>query len=238
MRLLRSIAVTIAFLVFNLGALPVTLLLLPICWHRGLSIAFIRLLWRIFIRFCQLLHLFRLNTDALDPTIRGAIIAANHPSLIDAVFIVARIPKTIPLARHGLRKNPFFRFVVANILLPDNADLLQQAPPLLAKGYNILIFPEGTRSPDPFSIYPFHRGTAQLSLRTGAPIHPIRIAFDRRVLAKGQSPFDMGATLIHCSLTSLPPLLPPPATPNQLHHQATQLTHQLETLLNPATPHT
>ena len=231
MRLLRSLAVSLAFLCFNLGGVLFTLLILPVCLRRERAIKVLRLFWQCFSLICQGLGLFRLECARLDRSLRGTLIVANHPTLIDVVLLVAQIPNTLPVARHGLRQNPFFGLVVSKLLLPDDASLLTLAPPLLAKGYNILIFPEGTRSPSNTRLYPFHRGPAQLALRTDAPIAPIRLDVSRRVLAKGQSPLDMGAEPIRYAISSLP-LVHPASTPGEtLHARAKALTERLHALL-------
>lgn len=233
---LRGFTACSLFVLFNAGALGLSGLVLPFLWSRWCCRRIVSLLWRIFLLLGAWTRLFRFDFSAMPKRLNGTLIVANHPSLIDVLFFLARYPNTLSLARHGLRRNPFLGFVVSRLLLPDNATLLDIAPPLLAKGNNLLIFPEGTRSPDPNTLHPFHRGAAQIALRANVPILPVRIDFSRRVLAKGQSLWDMGTEPINCRLTPLEPILPESIPGPSLHARAATLTHRLEALLGAREP--
>ena len=192
------------FAVFGIGAL----LLAPIvlCLRRPeLSQPVIRASWRLVIVLFEATRLFRFDCDDMRGT-RGAVIAATHPSLIDVVVLVARIPRVLYVAKSGLRANPFLSLVVRATALPDDATLPERAAPYLAKGWNVLIFPEGTRSPAAGGLHPFRRGAAQLALRTGAPVVCVRMAVSRRVLGKHQSPWDLGTETVTYSIraTTIP----------------------------------
>ena len=69
----------------------------------------------------------------------------------------------------------------------------EAAMPYLRDGWNLLIFPEGTRSPATGGIHPFHRGIAHLVLRVGSPLVCLGIRLSRRIVGKGQSPWDVGS---------------------------------------------
>lgn len=223
-RMFRALAAILAFICFDAGSVVLTILLLCVGWNRPLSLSLIRWFWIRFVWLCRALRLLTVDTTMLDVSLRGHLLVANHPSLIDVVLLVSEIPKTLAVARHSLRKNPFFGFIVAKLLLPDDPSLLTLAPDLLKKGYNILIFPEGTRSPLTAPLHTFHRGAAQLALRTGAPICPIRIHFSRRILGKEQSPLDMGAECVVCTLETLPVIYPKTIESACFHQEAIQLT--------------
>ena len=61
---------------------------------------------------------------------------------------------------------------------------LDRADRLMRDGWSVLLFPEGTRSPDG-RIHEFKRGAARLAARRGATIVPVGIAGSREVLGKG-----------------------------------------------------
>ena len=117
------------------------------------------------------------------------------------------------------------------VLLPDDEALLDLAPDLLRKGYNILIFPEATRSPSPHDLRPFRRGAAQLAIRAQAPLVPITISVNRQILAKGQPPTEMGTQTVHYNITIAPPLHPPRCPAAQTRQKANLLTHQSQTCI-------
>jgi 1-acyl-sn-glycerol-3-phosphate acyltransferase len=63
-------------------------------------------------------------------------------------------------------------------------DSFKVASGLLAAGWNVLVFPEGTRSPTG-EIGQFHPGIGLLAVRTGRPVLPVRIIGTAAVLPKG-----------------------------------------------------
>ena len=247
LRLLRALLAASAFALFGLGGLLVSLLLLLIPSRRA-ALATVRFTWRLFAGYMRLTGLIRVHADAL-PKPSGAIIVANHPSLIDVVLLIALLPRTTCLVKDALRHNPFVGIIVRRVFLSQDASLLDHAPAWLAAGNNLLIFPEGTRTPVdappppgrpaaapylPQPLLPFHRGPAQLAIRTGAPIQPIQIRVTSHILGKSQFPLAVGAIPCHYHFTALPvgsPAAPAPAAlpPPAL---ARSLTDRLRTLLS------
>jgi 1-acyl-sn-glycerol-3-phosphate acyltransferase len=63
-------------------------------------------------------------------------------------------------------------------------DSFRVAEGLLANGWNVLVFPEGTRSPTG-EIAAFHPGAGLLATRTGRQVLPVRIVGTAAVLPKG-----------------------------------------------------
>lgn len=62
---------------------------------------------------------------------------------------------------------------------------LDLAGELLRSGSSIVVSPEGTRSSDSLEEREFHAGTAELVLRTGAPVIPIRLNGFEDVMPRG-----------------------------------------------------
>lgn len=191
MRFLRSILTALMFAVFGIGGGVISYLLIPFAATRHAGLRIVRTAWRGIVFLFSATGLVRIGEARL-PHVQGCVLAANHPSLIDVVLLTALLPNTYTVARHGLKTNPFISPIVRKVFLPDDETLLPLASSLLASGANILIFPEGSRTPADGILRPFHRGTAQLALRTGAPLRPIRIHVSRRILGKHQSILDMG----------------------------------------------
>ena len=119
MRLLRRLFQTVLFyvLLFHLGAMSLTwnlvcLVLYPFLpRQQGLVVgrAAISSVYRGFWACAQWLGLMRIDYTALDVLSEdaGLIIAANHPSMLDALLIIARVPRGICIMRASLMRNPF-----------------------------------------------------------------------------------------------------------------------------------
>jgi hypothetical protein len=104
----QLLALAGASLVFNVGALALYPLL-PRGAGRRLGRAAIANGYRGYWRFTRPFGLLKLDTDALD-ALRdegGLVIVANHPSLLDAMLLVARLPRSACVMKASLMHNPF-----------------------------------------------------------------------------------------------------------------------------------
>ena len=118
---------------------------------------------------------------------------ANHPTLIDVVLLLARLPQAYCIVKTAARRNPLMRGIVARAgyLANDEGDALVDAcATRLAQGRSVLLFPEGTRSPRG-GLRRFQRGAAHIALRSGCPIVPIIITCRPPTLSKGQPWYDV-----------------------------------------------
>lgn len=190
LEILRGATSVLLFAVFGLGALAISPLML-VLRKPELCQRIVRAVWRPLVKLFIWTGLIAVERGNL-PNAQGTILVANHPSLIDVVIVVSLVPKTLYIAKHGLRTNPVMAAIVRATSLPDDARLFDAAAPYLKKGWNVLIFPEGTRSPEAGGLHPFKRGAAQLALRTGAPVVCVGIRQSRQILAKRQAIWDMG----------------------------------------------
>jgi len=236
-RAVRGAASLVLFALFGIGALalaPVTFVLRD----RAKCQSLVRGAWRLLLWAFRTFHLARVRVESADgvdlPAVRGSVIAANHPSLIDVVVFVVAVPKTLYVAKHALLRNLFLRAVVRATALPDDARLPESAAPLLADGWNVLVFPEGTRSPEAGGLRPFHRGAAQLALRAGVPLVPVRIDPSVRILGKRQPPWRVGDRCVEYVLTALRPLAAVRAPGESVHAAAVRLTDALRESLGGA----
>ncbi len=112
---------------------------------------------------------------------------ANHQSLLDpmahGVAITDRAPR--PMAKESLFRNPLFGAALRGLgLIPvreggSNRDSLRIALEELAAGRTVMLYPEGSRSPDG-EIKQFQRGVEFLLRRARATVVPMGIdgAFD------------------------------------------------------------
>jgi long-chain acyl-CoA synthetase len=128
-----------------------------------------------------------------------AIIVANHASHFDAMLVLAALPShvrrnvTVAAAADYFFKSRVRGWAVSTFLnaypferTGDGcAHSLDDAARRVRDGASLLIFPEGTRSPDG-EIGRFRRGAGALATELGAPVVPVHIegAFD--LMRKGQ----------------------------------------------------
>ncbi|BBM01214.1 1-acyl-sn-glycerol-3-phosphate acyltransferase [Microbulbifer sp. GL-2] len=99
----------------------------------------------------------------------GQLILANHPSLIDVVFLISRIPNANCIVKASLFRNPFMRGAVVTAGYIPNDDperIIELASESLENGESVVLFPEGTRSV-PGKPFKFQRGAAYMALRSG-----------------------------------------------------------------------
>jgi len=135
--------------------------------------------------------LMRLEAESLD-TLRaepgGMVIAGNHPSLLDALMIVARLPRGTCLMKGSLVRNPFLGAGAGLAgYVPNDSPrtMVRQAVERLHEGGQLVVFPEGTRSPAPGQIHPFSRSIALIAQRARVPIQTVVIETDSPYLGKG-----------------------------------------------------
>jgi len=142
-----------------------------------------------FILLMRVLGLISYQIDGRERLARpGLLILANHPSLIDVVFLVSLVRNADCLIRAGLFDNAFTGGAVRGAGYIRNSggpQLLQACMDSLQAGSNLVIFPEGTRS-RPGEPLQLQRGAAQIALRAGCKITPVTIQMRPLALSKGR----------------------------------------------------
>jgi 1-acyl-sn-glycerol-3-phosphate acyltransferase len=203
---LRGLTALALFVVFGAGALLISpLIFLLRDPPHGQPV--VRATWRFVVALFCWTRLIKIERGNLEDW-RGVVLVANHPSLIDVVLLVSLVPRTLYVAKSALLRNPFLSSIVRATALPDDATLPDVAAPYLKAGWNVLIFPEGTRTPWGQSCGELKRGAAQLALRANAPVVCVRERLSRRILAKGQKPWDMGTERVVFSFDAAAPIAP------------------------------
>jgi 1-acyl-sn-glycerol-3-phosphate acyltransferase len=133
----------------------------------------------------------------------GLLVLANHPTLIDTVFIMAFIPNADCIVKSRLLTNPVMRGFILHtgyITNDQGGNLIEAANASLKSGASLVIFPEGTRT-TPGKALKFQRGAANIALRCGVDITPIVIACDPPTLSKNHKWHDIPARPIVISFS-------------------------------------
>jgi 1-acyl-sn-glycerol-3-phosphate acyltransferase len=213
----RALRTGLAFVVFGLGALVISVLLLPllrvVSRRRPDAERRAQLLihhsFRLFAWLMASLGLIRVTWSGRERLRdRPALVVANHPTLIDVVLLVAAMPQADCIVKTAARQNPLFRRVVqvAGYLTNDRPEpLVQACTDRLREGRSLLLFPEGTRSPEG-CLGTFHRGAARIALRSGMDVVPVVITCTPPTLMKGQRWYDVPECAAHLSLTVKEPI--------------------------------
>jgi 1-acyl-sn-glycerol-3-phosphate acyltransferase len=181
----QLLATALSFAVFGLGGLFFACAIAPVLnlaygpeRRRRFAQGIVSGWFRLFIRMMRRFGLLRYEVEGLERLRQpGQVIVANHPTLIDVVFLVAFAPKTVCVVKSALWRNLFTRSAVraAGYLHSDLAEeLLDASAARLRAGYSVLVFPEGTRSVPGRSLR-FQRGFANIALHAGAPVRPVEI---------------------------------------------------------------
>ncbi len=145
--------------------------------------------FRAYLAVMEAVGALRLDLSALDRLRDTAplIVAPNHPSLIDAVLVVSRLPDAFCVMKASLLGNFLLAPAARLARYVSNDSLLALAAKAGAElrlGGHLVLFPEGTRSTrEPFS--PFTAAVAVVSRRTGVPVQAVFIHADRSFLCKG-----------------------------------------------------
>jgi 1-acyl-sn-glycerol-3-phosphate acyltransferase len=117
------------------------------------------------------------------------IIAPNHPTLLDVILIISRLPHVVCTAKAKLLNNPFLGASarLAGYIRNDTPiHLIREGVRQLRAGRQLLIFPEGTRS-SADGMAPFKGGFALIAQQAGVPIQVVFIDSNSRFLGKGWS---------------------------------------------------
>jgi 1-acyl-sn-glycerol-3-phosphate acyltransferase len=116
------------------------------------------------------------------------MIVANHPSLLDVVFLLAHVRNANCIVKHSLARNLFTSGPICNagyITNDESVEMLERAAQVLRDGETLIVFPEGTRTPA-HGIPQFHRGACAIALRGAQIITPVVITMNTRSLTKGE----------------------------------------------------
>jgi 1-acyl-sn-glycerol-3-phosphate acyltransferase len=118
---------------------------------------------------------------------RGLVIVANHPSLLDALMLVAQLPRSFCVMKASLMRNPFLGpgALLARYIRNDGPRaMVRQAVDDLRAGGQLVMFPEGTRTTSA-SLNAFQGGFALIARRANAPVQTVFIDTTSPYLGKG-----------------------------------------------------
>jgi 1-acyl-sn-glycerol-3-phosphate acyltransferase len=135
----------------------------------------------------------RVRVRGLERIPRGVcLFVANHTSSADAPAVVGAIPRRIAiLLKESLFKWPIVgqvflsaHFIPVNRSVRESAlASVEKATEALKAGQSLLIYPEGTRSPDG-RLQEFKKGAVVMAIKAGVPIVPMACSGAHRIMEK------------------------------------------------------
>lgn len=160
--------------------------------------------------------LWRLNIEGRErlPWKGAAVLVSNHESLGDILVLFGLFRPFKWVSKHSVFKVPFVGWNMrlngyVGVIRGERESVLKMMADCerwLARGVPVLLFPEGTRSPDG-NVQTFRDGAFHLAVKMGCPVIPIALVGTGRVLPKH------GFLLrdkVHCRVQVMDPVDPSP----------------------------
>lgn len=184
----------LAYLIFAVVGLLASLLGLVLAWvlptevGRPLGQRLIQKLFAFFVWYLSATGLVKIDFHDLGTLRdwRGGIIAANHPCLLDVVFLVSHLSRVFCLMKEGILSNLVLCGTARLAGYVDNrsgSSMVRQCAARLRAGDTLVIFPEGTRTVST-GVNPLKLGFALVAQISGAPVQTVLIESDSPFLGK------------------------------------------------------
>jgi 1-acyl-sn-glycerol-3-phosphate acyltransferase len=184
---IRWVGTGLSFFLFGVGGLVQSLLIHPLIWllvrngdrRRRISRRVVGGSMQLFVwtmRSLGVLDYEILGREHVEAG-KSYLILANHPSLIDVVFLLAIFPDADCVVKEAMAHNPLFYGLIKAAGYISNADsvsMLYHAVERIQQGESLIIFPEGTRTEGGAKPV-FSSGAAAIAVRTGCECLPVFI---------------------------------------------------------------
>jgi peptidoglycan-N-acetylglucosamine deacetylase len=195
----RTLGVASCFAAFWTGSVVFAWVVLPVLalWPGAPAVKMrrsLQALRRCFDAFHAMMRILRLYhrrspgasaRPGGEPASTPVVLVSNHPTLCDVTAVVSLFPNIVCLARDGIARNPLMgRLLRVCGFVPTGPRTLEECAERLRMGFDVLIFPEGTRSPLEGGLQPFHRGAFEIAIRAGVPIVLLKLTCRPPALSK------------------------------------------------------
>ena len=175
-------------LAWSLPAMLLYPMLSRFAWSRRLGQAGIAYGMRFPLGVMRATGVLRVDWGEVDRLNREAplVIAPNHPTMLDAILLISRLPRVVCITKASLWDNAFLGggirlagYVRNDLPLP----MIRRAAAAVAAGAHLLIFPEGSRTARR-PVDPLHRSFGVLARAAGRPVQAVLIEADNPYLSK------------------------------------------------------
>lgn len=177
----------------------------------------------------------RVRVEGLEKIKPGAtyVFVSNHQSIYDTPVVFASLPYQLRIiAKESLAAFPVLGWhlrrgghLFVDRKHPDRAGILKRWRALVSEGLSLIIYAEGTRSPDGHTAR-FKAGSFLLAIQAGLPIVPLAVIGTRQVMPKGRlqtEPADV-ELVVHEPI-------PPPEIDNPTAHDAKALADRVHAIV-------
>ncbi|MFT5659173.1 MAG: 1-acyl-sn-glycerol-3-phosphate acyltransferase [Gammaproteobacteria bacterium] len=194
----RLIGTGLSFVIFGLGGVILPIIAVPILLattrdkvvRERRAQRVIHHSFRVFVEIMRIIGILTYQIEGAEKLRSAQLILANHPTLLDVVFLISMVPNANCVVKGNLARNLFTRGPIktAGYIINDEAsDIITGASDAFAKGQALIIFPEGTRTTASQPIE-LKRGAGNIAVRANADITPIIIDCTPLALTK-QAPW-------------------------------------------------
>jgi len=169
----------IGSVVLGLVVFPIERLLIhPKARFQKAARATVSFMFRFFINVMRAVGIVRFQTADKEKfrSLSSKIVVANHPSMLDVVFLISLIPNADCIVRGNLA-NSMYASVIRQLYIVNTLgyeEMIDFCKKSLATGTNLIVFPEGTRTPR-HGRNAFKKGAARTALDTRCDILPVYI---------------------------------------------------------------
>jgi 1-acyl-sn-glycerol-3-phosphate acyltransferase len=214
----RLVATALSFIVFGICGLLFSLIAFPLAalWpHRASRQRAVTTLihgfFRALVAALQCAGVMKLDLAGVAALRSGTpvIVVANHPTYLDVVVLLALTRSACCVVKNAHWRNPCLWGIVRAAEYVSNADpegFVRDCAQQLVRGYSMIIFPEGSRSPAPNRLHAFSRGFAHTALAAGVPILPVLMHCDPPAFTKQMRWYHVPERAFRISVNVLAPL--------------------------------
>lgn len=149
-------------------------------------------MWAKLILVTTRVHVDIEGMDRLQPG-RTYVFVSNHQSHYDTAVLFAVLPYQLRIiAKDDLGRFPMLGWhlrrtghILVDRRRPDRRAIFRWAGRLTSLGLSLIVYPEGTRSPDG-RVAPFKGGSFHIALEAALPVVPLSLVGTRHVMRKGE----------------------------------------------------
>lgn len=177
-------------LIFNMACAP--LLLVPArnrigIWVRRIIHSLFNL-WRCWLHASGVVRVTWIGFDR--PLSAGTIYIANHPTLVDATFILTKLPDAICVMKKSLMRNPVIApaaLLAGYVASGKSVDTVRDASAKVAAGRSLLVFPEGTRTAEGTIVGALNPAFLLCAERAKAPVQLVLVRASPELGSRGRA---------------------------------------------------
>jgi 1-acyl-sn-glycerol-3-phosphate acyltransferase len=203
----RLFGTAFSFFVFGLGGVLLSIFMVPILYclpgneltRERRAQTTIHHMFRMYIEMMRFLGVLTYQIDGIEKLKQARLILANHPSLLDVVFLISMVPNASCIVKGKLMRNFFIRGTIkatGYIINEEAGGVVTAAARVFDKGQALIIFPEGTRT-TPSKPLQLKRGAAHIAVRTVSDITPVLIYCTPTTLTRNEHWYQVPSKRVH-----------------------------------------